>query len=98
MSDDDRLIGKLEAGIETISDNQTTIMSEFREHRREMADVHTRVIDRLGVVEADVDRVEAKVDGHASEDDKRFSLLWRISLGGSGGIAAIFAMLKIVGY
>jgi hypothetical protein len=98
-SNDERLLGKMEAGIATVADNQTTIMTEFREHRKDMAHAHAETSLRISEVEADAERIEAKVEGHADEDDKRFALLWRIG-GAVAGIlgAGIIIAAKASGY
>jgi hypothetical protein len=78
VPDYERLLGKLEQGMENLSEGQTTMIGDLAAHRRETADLHRAAARRASDTEADIERVEAKVDGHSNEDEKRFALLWKI--------------------
>jgi hypothetical protein len=78
MPDYERLLGKLEQGIENLSEGQTTMIADLSDHRKETADLHRAAAQRTSEAEVDIERIEAKVDGHSNEDEKRFALLWKI--------------------
>lgn len=79
---DERQMGRLEQGLETLASGQATIISDLKEHRKEMFDLHASTAKRVSEAEGDIERVEAKIDGHAGEDDKRFaSMRWTVGVG-----------------
>jgi hypothetical protein len=62
------------------------MISDLKDHRREMFELHASTANRVSEVEADVERVETKINGHADEDNKRFTTMrWVI-----GGLVGLF--------
>ena len=80
-TEDDRLLGKLESGIDTLTHGQSTMIQDLKDHRQEVAEMHLLSMTRITEVEGDVERVEAKIDGHADEDNKRFNTMrWTVGI------------------
>jgi len=80
-TENDRLLGKLESGIDTLAQGQSTMIQDLKDHRQEVAEMHLLSMTRITEVEGDIERVEAKLDGHADEDNKRFSSIkWGIGV------------------
>ena len=93
---DERQMGRLEQGLETLAAGQVTIMTDLKEHRRESMELHNAMAKRISETEGDNERIEAKVDGHASEDDKRFATLKWIMGGAITLVVAVSAVIQAV--
>jgi hypothetical protein len=86
MPNDERLLGRLESSMTSLAAGQATMIADLSAHCKETADLHRAAASRTSEVESDIERVEAKVDGHADEDNKRFNTV-RWIIGGLFGLA-----------
>ena len=93
----ERLLGKIEAGIDAIRSTQTDMHEEFSAFRTNDMKSRLSIEKSLGAQTASIKTLAGEFSAHIKDDNRRFSLLFKIILGGSAGGAGVLGILKIAG-
>ncbi len=108
MPEHERELGEITATLSLLKDGQDEISQEFREYRGKSEDSRRRQYDAIQEVNTTISglsgdhkELRATLIAHTDDDNRRFSLLWRVILGGilggGGAGGVVFGVFKVLG-
>ena len=104
MPEHERELGEISATMTAMRSGQAEIRDEFRSYRIESGESRRRQYEAIQHVQETVSGLQkghvglkSDLEAHVGEDNRRFGVVWRIIIGGSGVSATVFAALKYLG-
>ena len=96
MPSEERLLGAIEATVNGIANSQSVMHSEFRDFRKATETDRKEIMGKLEKTSTSIAGIDARIHSHVSDDNRRFSLLWRVVLSIAGVVGVVFGLVKVL--
>jgi len=96
MTDPDVLLAKIVANQEHTTTTLADLRDDLRESERKTDEHRSAIHSRVNEIKTDVTTVVTKLDSHLTEDDRRFSIVWRVLFGAGATAATIAGGLEVI--
>lgn len=97
-------LGSIGATLEHINQGMSEFRADMKDARKEGDERGRDLHQRINSLSTDIGEIKASqmstgssLNAHLADDERRFSLLWRVVLGAGSGGALVAAGLKMLG-